>query len=430
MPAVITAVQRWELARMFERAKQLALAQPPDFRGAHAVLAECCTIDPGNTLFVQALLENLQRAQGRTARAWPWQIWSIRADFQRALTGRDVSGALGHGWRLLAFKPKDDRLISHLAELCHELGHGQSQVLLLQEACRVAPRNAMHLPFLAIALGEQGQFASAADTWREWLRHSPDDKNAKQLIEIYRKGNEAPDSVKGDLPTRVKSLIEHGHWFAAEQLLAEESGAEGNDLRLREFGEEISLRRAAAKTEMAERQFALMGTPRTKQLVSEVQDEQRRIELGVAFARYERFPSEPASSWELARCLSRVGNYSESLKYLAPLLERPDWKLRSLVAVAENWQQLRQFEKALGFYREAVTVADQDGSTEDSAMKAWYRGAVLAEAMGRVTEAVGWLERLTAADPGYKDAAARLVKLRAVCDKGGFSAEPAAGQST
>ncbi len=55
-PAVLSAAQRHDLARQFERAKQLAGKSPPDFAGVHRVLSECCTLDPGNTLFTAALL--------------------------------------------------------------------------------------------------------------------------------------------------------------------------------------------------------------------------------------------------------------------------------------------------------------------------------------------------------------------------------------
>jgi tetratricopeptide (TPR) repeat protein len=123
-----------------------------------------------------------------------------------------------------------------------------------------------------------------------------------------------------------------------------------------------------------------------------------------------------------------VGNFSEAIKYLTPLVAIPAWAVRALVALGENWQQLRQFDRSLEFYEQAIALIDHDNPAEHG-LKAWYRGAVLAEAMGRPGQARDWLARLVAADAGYKDAAARLVKLQAVCDKGGFPAEPAPSES-
>jgi tetratricopeptide (TPR) repeat protein len=413
MPAAITAVQRRELARMFERAKQFALAQPPDFAGTHRVLAECCTIDPGNTLFVQALLENLQRARGKTTKAWPWQVWSLASALDSAVREQRFRDALAKGWRLLGERPQDPTVLRKLADVCDALDHQQTQLLLLQSAYQVTPQDSAVLQALQKALAGAGQFEAAA----------------KLSAEVPKQPALLEESQKDDLVSAVELAVEQGQWGQAEKLFAEQGGAAGANIRLRELGEEIMLGRAREKTRLAEEQAAREPTPRHQQLVAEVQGEQRRIELGVAFARYERFPSEPASSWELAQCLTRVGNFSEALKYLAPLNDQPAWRIRALIASGENWQHLRQFDRALDSYRQAISIAEQT-SVDEQLIKAWYRGAVLAEAMGRIEQAVDWLERLTAADPGYKDAAARLVKLRAVCDKGGFSAEPAAGQST
>jgi tetratricopeptide (TPR) repeat protein len=398
---------------MFERAKQLALARPPDFAGVHRVLADCCTIDPGNTLFVQALLENLQRARGKTANAWPWRVWPLQRALNASMHEQRFVDALKHGWHLLGERPHDVSALLKLAHVCDALEHQQTALLLLQTAHHLAAQDPAVVAALQKALAGAGQFEAAG-----------------------RLGGKAPPSGAALAPTSIPNLvteveqaIAQSQWEIAEKLLAEKSGAEGANLRLRELGEEIMLGRAREKTRLAEQQAEREPTPRHQQLVGEVREEQRRIELGVAFARYERFPSEPASSWELAQCLARVGNYSEALKYLVDLQKQPAWKVRALIASGENWQQLRQFDKAFDLYRQAIDTAGE-APADEHALKAWYRGAVLAEALGHAATAREWLELLVAIDAGYKDAAARLVKLQAVCDKGGFSAEPIVGQST
>ncbi|QDU27622.1 Tetratricopeptide repeat protein [Anatilimnocola aggregata] len=442
-PAVLSAAQRHQLARQFEQAKQLLNRQPPDFAGAHRVLSDCCTLDPGNTLFLQALLENLQRAKGKTAKAWFWQVWQRRAAFSVAVRERHLGLALKHGWFLLGASPRDIKTLANLAEICLLLDHGQSQVLLLQEAYRLAPQDPAVLRPLAIALGEGGQFSAAGHVWQELLRVTKDDEQAQRLAALFVR-NEVPSSpATGGLVDRVQELIELQHWLAAEALLAEPSDASGDApqpdplpgvprsgscetrdyLRLRALGEEIMLGRAREKTELARRQAELLPSPRTHRLIDEVLEEQRRIELGVAFARYERFPSEAASSWELAGCLSRAGNYSEALKYLKPLQEMAGWRLRALVAAGENWQQLRQFDRALEIYRQATKTEPADANDADF-KKALYRGAILAEASNSTAEALHWWQRLVALNPAYKDALARLDNLRLICDKGGFSARP------
>lgn len=397
---------------MFERAKELALGKPPDFARAHQVLAECCTVDPGNTLFVQALLENLEHAQGKTAKTWPWQVWSLQRGLAAALKEQRYVDALVQGWALLGERPTDAGVLLKLAAVCAALDHQQTELMLLQTAHRLASNDPAVAEALSKALAGAGQFSAAARLRGESAGDSK--VSAPQ-------GND-------DLVSAVEQAISQSQWDVAERLLAERSGAEGAQLRLRELGEEIMLGRAREKTKLAEEQAAREPSPRHRDLVGEVLEEQRRIELGVAFARYERFSSEPGSSWELAQCLSRVGNFSEAIKYLTPLVAIPAWAVRALVALGESWQQLRQFDRSLEFYEQAIALIDHDNPAEHG-LKAWYRGAVLAEAMGRPGQARDWLARLVAADVGYKDAAARLVKLQAVCDKGGFPAEPAPSES-
>lgn len=429
-PAVLSAAQRHDLARQFERAKQLAAKSPPDFVGVHRVLSEVCTLDPGNTLFVAALLENLQRARGKTMTAWFWQVWKLRAEFLSAIQSRNWRQTLSSGWMLLGQAPRDAEVYAKLAQVCGELDHLPTQIQLLQEARKKENATAHILAELGRALAAAGQFQQSAAVWREYTELNREHEEGYQFLDALGEPFEtaecdepveAPKTMS--LPLRVAKLIEIRKWDAAEELLAAESGSAGADLELRTLGEEIVLGRARDRTAIAERLFHFSTKAIHRRLIGELLEEQRRIELGVAFARYERFSSAPESSWELAQCLSRVGNFSEALKYLDRLKEHSRWQLRGLIAAGENWQQLRQFDRALAAYRTALAASDLD-SQDEHVQRGWYRGAVLAEASRQPELAIGWLERLTAVNPAYKDAAARLDNLRLICHKGGFPAEP------
>jgi tetratricopeptide (TPR) repeat protein len=427
-PAVLSAAQRHDLARQFERAKQLAAQSPPDFAGVHRVLSECCTLDPGNTLFTAALLKNLQNANGKTASAWFWKVWKLRAEFDAALQAHHWRVALAAGWQLLGERPQDSAVLFSQSQVCSELDHLPTQLQLLRAACKQSAASEILLEAWAKALAAAGQFAESAHVWRQWLEHFQGPE-ALQYLEAMQEpeqagpgGNLFDESLP--LSARVAKLVSDQRWDAAEQLLAAGSGAVGAELELRSLGEEISVGRARQRVAIAERLVRLAPTPFQRRLVEEMTEELRRIELGVAFARYERFPSEAGSSWELAGCLTRAKNFSEALKYLSPLLSDEKWRLRALLATAENWQHLRQFERAMQAYREALEASELDPQNEH-VQRGWYRGAVLAEALRQPEPAIAWLERLTAANSSYKDAAARLDNLRVICNKGGFSAHGA-----
>jgi tetratricopeptide (TPR) repeat protein len=421
-PAVLTAAQRHELARQFERAKQLAAKTPPDFIGVHRVLSECCTLDPGNTLFVAALLENLQTAEGKTAAAWFWQVWAQRQRLTAAIQAQRWGEALAAGWWLIGERPQEADALVSLATICSVLEHLPTQVQLLKAARDRAPNLPLILRPLAKALSATGHFANSANIWNDLLTIEPHDSEAKQQLQILAPSKTNPQ-LSGELAAQVKILLDHRQWDEAEKLLGRESGAEGARLELRQLGEEIMVGRARERTEIARQLAAASPAAAQQGLVAELLEEQRRIELGVAYARHERFSAEPEHLFELATALTRAGNFSESLKYLGLLKTLPAWRLPANIAEGENWQQLRQFDRAMTAYCEALDGPDLDPQDEFT-QRGWHRAAVLAEALGQPALALAWLERLVAANPTYKDAQARLDKLRVICNKGGFSAGP------
>jgi tetratricopeptide (TPR) repeat protein len=333
-PAVLSAAQRHDLARQFERAKQLAAKSPPDYRGVHQILSECCTLDPGNTLFVAALLENLEHAKGATASAWFWQVWVEQRRLAEAISNRHWGAALAVGWWLLGQRPQETGALLSLAGVCAELDHLPTQVQLLEAARQREPQSPHVLRPLARTLGATGRFARAASIWDELLAVEPEDAEARQLLPILVPPKVEPQ-LAGDLASQVKTLLSHRLWDEAERLLGTESGAEGANLELRQLGEEIMVGRARERTEIARQLAQVSPAPAQQRLVGELLAEQRRIELGVAYARYERFSAEPECLWELATALTRVGNFSESLKYLEPLKNYPEWRIQAQLSEAE-----------------------------------------------------------------------------------------------
>lgn len=419
-PAVLTAAQRHDLARQFERAKQLAAKTPPDYRGVHRVLSACCTLDPGNTLFVSALLENLRRARGRTRSQWFWNVWKLRAQLSRTIAEKQWNSALRAGWGLLGESPRSTEPLRQLATISEQLDHGPTQIILLRAARELTPADVTVLRPLALALSEAGQFSEAAGTWQSVLKQRSADEQAQEFLRILQPVKRKLEPTEAELAERVRAFLEAKDWDSAEQLLAAESGAAGANLELRQLGEEISLGRAEERTAIARQLAAIRLTPMMQRLVPEMLDEQRRIELGVAYARYERFPNDPGLTANLADRLTAAGNFSEALKYL----DRLPFSIFKLIKSAENWQRLRQFDRALAGYREAIELEDFEPEESFVEQSALYQGAVLAEAMGQPALALAWLERLEAVSCNYKDAEARLDKLRAICNKGGFSAGP------
>ena len=82
-----------------------------------------------------------------------------------------------------------------------------------------------------------------------------------------------------------------------------------------------------------------------------------------------------------------------------------------LLELGECWQHLRQFEKALDFYRQAIAVANEQPEPRPLAL-ALYRVGVLAAAMQKNSEAREALTRLVAIDPATKTPASGWTSCR------------------
>jgi tetratricopeptide (TPR) repeat protein len=83
----------------------------------------------------------------------------------------------------------------------------------------------------------------------------------------------------------------------------------------------------------------------------------------------------------------------------------------AFIELGECFQHLRQFDKALELYEQAVSKAQLLSSNDEILKLARYRTGVLATALGQRTFARQHFEALVAADPNFKDARQRLDKL-------------------
>jgi tetratricopeptide (TPR) repeat protein len=201
----------------------------------------------------------------------------------------------------------------------------------------------------------------------------------------------------------------------AEELLNNAQSTLGGDLSIRQAIEDLQLAKSQRRLEIARLRAAHDPHPKAQSCVGRLEAEHLRLEIDIFHVRCERFPTDVSLRLELARRLKRVGNYSGAIQRLeeatlgrtasegsAPLMAA------AFIELGECWQHLRQFPKAMGFYRRAIDAADP---TTDDAKLANYRAGVLAAAMNDREQARLHLAAVVAADPAFKDARERLDKL-------------------
>jgi tetratricopeptide (TPR) repeat protein len=195
--------------------------------------------------------------------------------------------------------------------------------------------------------------------------------------------------------------------------LANAQAAAGGDLALLFVREDLRLSHSEHRLAIARRRAEHDTHPKAQSLVTRMETEHNRLEIEILNVRVERQPGAVALRIDLARRLKRAGNFSGAIQRLDEVAKLAPQEPIILCEMGECWQHLRQFAKALDFYREAGRLAKSCGPSDAALLLAHYRAATLLAAMGQVASARISLETIVAADPAYKDARERLDKLAA-----------------
>lgn len=395
---LITPDLRRRLQQRYDEARQLAAAPRPGRHRVHELLAECVRADPGNILYLQALLANLREWTPQPQRTWlPKWLGGKGSGFfggeghshevrpSSAKESRPPEEALRAAPELLLKGRQDPNVLGELAEAAGACDLDEAELLYLHEARRMAPDDAGVLRQLARALTRQGRFEDAVNPWLAVLALDPDAEAAQA----------------------VEDLKDAAHLVGADGDLTRAQHAAGADLRILAKVEEQLLQRSQQRIEMARARAAADPHPKAQRLVGEFEKEHNRLLIDIYHLRAERLPQDAGVRIELARRLKQAGNYSGAIQRLEEALKLSPEDAFVCIELGENWQHLRQFGKALDYYQQAAALA-----RDAAALKlALYRAGVLAAAMQQNAEAREHLQQLISLDPAYKDARQRLDNL-------------------
>jgi tetratricopeptide (TPR) repeat protein len=401
---------------------------PPSRKEAeriHELLSECVVADPGNTVYLDALLMHL-RSLRQLPRSW-WSFLRISTYAVRGyihpydLLRPDVFRAYLQDLKTIA---ADDysRMLRALATECYVHDFPEAEIRYLREALHFAPDDHKALQQLARALVTQGRFEEARSTVMR-LKELPGDPhevgylltilNGPESQRISRKEVLSSSEERYSAPQLLALATQYAelHQFdEAEAVAAKALSLSGGDLAIREQVEEISLARLKNNVAIARRLVEHEPSPAHQQTLRRWEEEFGRLELATLHARSERFPRDAGLKLEVAIRLKRAGNYSGAIQRLEEIAADHSLRPNVLIELGECWQHLRQFDKALGLYTQAIAAAEQLNQPELQKL-ALYRAGSLAAPLQRTQEANAWFQRLVALDPDFKDARQRLLAL-------------------
>lgn len=422
---VASASQRQQLQQLFDRALRLKDGSRDDLVAACELFRRCFVNDPGNLIYAQSWLgamERLAEASGghRTRRSF-FLSWAIRNARRR----RDWSRVIDLATRCLLKEVTNANWLTAIAEACDELEHELIGILVLRHAARLHDQNDQVFRRLAYALARSGDFNDARRCWHrvDLLCHGDEEAreelaklgDAPPLAPEERAAETTPLAHSVDAVVRrieeIESLVATGQFDRAQQVLNQAMSQLGNDIRLRQRGEQLLLDQVIFEIGVARQRLEEQPNAENKQLVERLCRELNRREIDFFATRSARYPEQPSLKLELGLRLKNAGIFAEAISEFTELLDDPDLGPVAAMETGECWQSLRQFDRALEFYRQAIEATS---GTDETYKRSRYRAAILLEAMGKRQQAQQLFSELLQVDRDYKDAAERLDKIRQI----------------
>jgi tetratricopeptide (TPR) repeat protein len=481
----ISPVQRKRLQKLFEHAATLTEKEKVDFDYANELLTQCVQNDPGNLVYVEAFLANLQAKYKNNKKGASFSFGG-NTSWKKHYGKKDWEGVLKQAPLALKQNPWDVAALRALAEACAFYRYNEVEMRWLKNALDANPKDIDVNRHVARTLGRVGQFDQAIAVWHRVEELKKNDKEAADMIsemtlernraragiprqtDDKRSGSgarkpppkkeqapakptapaatepeEAPSKEPADenlsprekLERAIESdasdaaayrqlaalLLDEGDTMAAEDLLTRAVEVCSNDLKLREMHEDVQIERAREQAEIAKKRAAVDDSEEAQELIRTMQEALNRLELSVYSSRVERYPQEMKHRFELALRMKRAGNYAPAIKYFQEAANDENYDALGNLETGECLQHLKQYERALSHYEKSVKRAAKE--QVNCKKLGLYRAAVLAAGLKEFAKAEKYFTILHKADQSYRDVAQRLDKVKAIRHNGESDAD-------
>lgn len=446
----ITPQKRRILQEMFQKGSKMASVGNFDY--ASDMFKRCVVEDPGNQIYAQNFLFNLQKKYNNNKKGSKLARFSgagSKASVTKANMQKNWKQVLASGLEVLLVNPWDASTLTSMAAACGAMGHDETELVYYRAALEGDMKDAEVNRLAARALGRQGKFDDAIRCWhRVQLAVKGDEEAARAIGDltvektIHRGGYEDAESsreVRADRdevaagieitperqlekaiakkPEDVSNYLQfadlHIHkerYEEAEQMLQKAFEVSGGDVNIRERLEDLQVRRQRDQLAIALKKAQAERTKESVELYNAMKAELNRVELEVFRKRSERNPQHYGYMIELAIRLKVAGLFKEAIPLFQKAQQDPRRKGEVLLALGECFQQIKQYKLAMSNYEggiEAIPPAD-----DDRKKLALYRAAVMAQdGLKDVGKAEKYLSELAGLDFAYKDVSDRLDRL-------------------
>jgi len=448
----ISAKKRQQLQKCFQHAS--GIASKGDFDYATKLFTTCVVGDPGNLLYAQSFVGNLQKKYNNNKKGSRFagvKGASSKAGVKRALMQKDWPGVIKSGLGVLELNPWDSSSLLAMSKACEELEYDQCELLYLRTALDANMKDPELNRRCGRVLARQEQFDQAIICWTRVQQAIPDDEEAKKAIgdltvnkTIHQGGYEGAESAKdvkhlsgdddgpgqqrtpeeqlekaiGKEPSDTSNYLQLAElhlgkerFEEAEKVLRRALEVSGEQVDIQERLEDVELRVLREQVATAERTLKEDASDANKRKHTQLRVTLNNKEMEVYRSRSLRFPTNLGLRYELGLRLKRAQKYNEAIKELQEARGDPRRKGEVLLALGECFQQIKQYKLALSNYQEAVeSLSEREMEQKKLAI---YRVAKLAWGLKDVDTAEKFATDLAGYDFSYRDVSELLDKIRA-----------------
>ena len=458
--APLTLSERRRLQKNYDQAARWMAEDSYDRDAAHRILLDCVHSDPGNAVYITALLENLRRKFPQSGRGGGWSLFSGKGGLKKAASGENWAEVFRQGPEILGRKGFDPEILLPLADACRQCDFAEAELAYLRAILETSPEEVEAIRRVAHAMGRTGHFEEAVTHWRKVEKLDPYDDQAAQMISVMTlekcrayDGSDPPPEDDDDAtataeldpkdkpkkrelvltrrqeleqqivnhPEGLENYLELADLLVAEKRIYDayrtltKAAQISSDLEVTERLEDVTILRARQQIEIAKRRATEEPTAEAYELVERLSEELSQLELETAHTRSERYPHDLQKRYQLGLRFKERGSHLQAAGHFEACLADADRQAEASLEIGECLQHLQKFPEALQHYRQAVQWSKEGGQDQlECRMLALYRAGVLAEAMQLGDSAEQYFQELTRLDADYKDAADRLDKLRQI----------------
>jgi tetratricopeptide (TPR) repeat protein len=441
----VSPEQRRLLQQNFDKGEQSKLRNR-DY--ATEMFAQCVAGDPGNPLYVQSFLDNLQKKynnKGKGGALAGLQGIGSKAKLKKSLAKGEFSIAIRAGLELLKLNPWDIPTLMQMGTASAGLGCYKAQLIYLNLATKSAPDpgDVEIARACASALALVGQFDQAMGCWERVKKYHPNNEEAQSAIaglhtdkiawlgsgkedaknskkttggkdstrETELRAKHDADPADVDSASDLSDLLAREERYAeAEEVLKTSLAASGGAVKVREHLEDVQLHSNRHQVTVAEKRVVDDPSEENKKALHDIRKELNRVELEVFRARSDRYPGNTTWKYEYAVRLRRAGNYNEAIRAFQEARGDPKRRAAVLIELGDCFLKIKQYELAVSNFAAALEVmTERDVELRKKAL--YLAGVVSMDHLNDLDAAKRHLTVLAGLDFSYKDVSARLDKI-------------------